>query len=213
MDDNQSVEALLKQGIQAAKANDYSTARPLLERVVEQDQHNEKGWFWLAAITDDIDEKRICLNNVLLLNPENKRAQQLLAQLEKTVSKTLEEPVAQPPDVHAEVPVESAGAARGGKRFFLLVTGIVLVLVFGGGAALLLLGGNDNGGSADPTDSGAGADASESEPVPDSPPLAGNLPTVTSVPPITQTSPPPTWTPVPSSTPVPQILPLSLIHI
>ena len=91
MTDNQPIEELLEQGIQAAKNQDHDTARQLLEQVVEMDQHNEKGWFWLAAVIDDIDEKRICLNNVLMINPENHRAATLLEQLEQSEDDVAEE--------------------------------------------------------------------------------------------------------------------------
>jgi WD40 repeat protein len=79
---NPQVEQLLEQGIKAAHSADKAAARALLEKVVELDEHSEKGWFWLAAVTDDIEEKKICLGNVLVINPDNQRARSLLEQLE-----------------------------------------------------------------------------------------------------------------------------------
>jgi hypothetical protein len=79
---NPQVEELLRQGIEAARSGDKASARPLLEQVVEKDQYNEKGWFWLAAVVETVDEKRVCLGNVVVINPGNQRAQRLLEQLE-----------------------------------------------------------------------------------------------------------------------------------
>ncbi|NDJ78082.1 MAG: hypothetical protein GYB65_17680 [Chloroflexi bacterium] len=80
---NPQIEQLLKDGIQAARANDKATARSYLEQVVELDQHNEKGWFWLAAVVETDEEKRVCLGNVVVINPNNQRAQRLLDQLDR----------------------------------------------------------------------------------------------------------------------------------
>ena len=40
-----------------------------------------RAWFWLAAQTDDIEEKRRCLEAVLELNPESQSARARLALL------------------------------------------------------------------------------------------------------------------------------------
>src|SRR3990172_3802016 len=79
---NPQVEALLLKGVEAARSGDKATARALLEQVVEKDQYCEKGWFWLAAVVETVEEKRVCLGNVVVINPNNQRAQRLLDQLE-----------------------------------------------------------------------------------------------------------------------------------
>src|SRR5258707_15459313 len=72
---------LLNAGIQAAKNKRRAEARRLLEQVLEADESNETAWMWLASVVDTPREKRICLENVLELNPDNVRARETLAQL------------------------------------------------------------------------------------------------------------------------------------
>lgn len=77
------VDKLLSDGIKAARAGDKEQARQLLQQVVEIDQYNERGWFWLASVVESDAERRTCLGNVVLINPDNQRAQVLLEQLEE----------------------------------------------------------------------------------------------------------------------------------
>jgi dipeptidyl aminopeptidase/acylaminoacyl peptidase len=79
---------LINQGIEAARARDRETARKLFEQVVEQDEENIRGWLLLSRVVENIDEKRICLTTVLQLDPDNKRAQQELEELDAKISKT-----------------------------------------------------------------------------------------------------------------------------
>ena len=65
---------LLRQGIAAAKMGQKETARNLLTRVVEQEEHNLTAWLWLADAVDSLDDKQVCLENVLTLDPENQAA-------------------------------------------------------------------------------------------------------------------------------------------
>lgn len=78
----ENVQELLKQGIEAAREGKKAEARGYFEKVVELDEQNERGWFWLASVVESEDEKRICLKNVVQINPQNERAQKALAQLE-----------------------------------------------------------------------------------------------------------------------------------
>ncbi|MEN9936789.1 MAG: hypothetical protein RLZZ387_3368, partial [Chloroflexota bacterium] len=78
-----TANTLLHQGIAAAQAGNREEARALLMRLVETDEHSEQGWLWLAGVLDDPEEIRVCLENVLALNPANAQAQQGLAWVEK----------------------------------------------------------------------------------------------------------------------------------
>jgi hypothetical protein len=77
------IDQLLREGIAAAKLGDKQTAQERLRRVVELDQQNEMGWFWLASVVENDDERRICLGNVVVINPNNTRAQKMLDKLNK----------------------------------------------------------------------------------------------------------------------------------
>lgn len=84
------LEALLQQGIAAVREGNRAQARELFERVVELDERNEKGWFWLASVVDTDEERRVCLGNVLHINPNNQRAKEALAVLEEKARKAVE---------------------------------------------------------------------------------------------------------------------------
>jgi hypothetical protein len=53
--------------------------------VVEQDQTNETALYWLYQVFDQKDDKRVCLENLVIINPDNRWAkEQLLHYLEGT---------------------------------------------------------------------------------------------------------------------------------
>lgn len=93
-------EKLLQEGIAAAKAGKRDAARTALMQVVEVDERNERAWLWLAGVVDDPADQRVCLENVLDLNPENTQAKKGLAWLNEKYPAPAEEPPA-PPEVPA----------------------------------------------------------------------------------------------------------------
>jgi hypothetical protein len=72
---------LLAQGVAAAKAGQRTQAYNLLLDVVELDQRNELAWLWLSAVTDNPDDQRVCLENVITINPGNAEARSRLLKL------------------------------------------------------------------------------------------------------------------------------------
>lgn len=77
------LEELLKRGIAAAKAGEREMARDLLMRIVEQDERNIKAWLWLSSVVDRPDDRQICLENVLAIDPDNQVARRGLELLLK----------------------------------------------------------------------------------------------------------------------------------
>ena len=73
----------LGEGIAAAKNGDRTQAREILYDVVDQEPKNEVAWVWLSYVVDTIEDRQICLENVLLINPENVYASGGLQQLRK----------------------------------------------------------------------------------------------------------------------------------
>ena len=69
----------LQQGIAAAKAGRKHESRQLLSRVIEADEQQPAAWWWLSQIVDSLEEKEICLENVLTLDPDHDLAQAELA--------------------------------------------------------------------------------------------------------------------------------------
>lgn len=68
----------LQEGITAVKNGKRDHARILLTRVVQTDKENEYGWLWLSSVVDEEEDKRLCLENVLTINPDNVAARRAL---------------------------------------------------------------------------------------------------------------------------------------
>lgn len=64
----------VRQGIAAAKSGQREQARSLLTRAVERDERNLMAWLWLSGLVDSLDDKEVCLENVLALDPGNEPA-------------------------------------------------------------------------------------------------------------------------------------------
>jgi hypothetical protein len=75
---------LLAEGVAAAQAGQRQRAYNLLLDAIELDRRNELAWLWLSTVTDSPEDQRICLENVLTINPANEQARHWLARL-KTV--------------------------------------------------------------------------------------------------------------------------------
>ena len=73
------IDELLKQGITAVKRGDKENGRIHLMKLLEMDERNEQAWLWLSGAVEDKEERIICLENVLAINPDNELAQKGLA--------------------------------------------------------------------------------------------------------------------------------------
>ncbi|MCA9972689.1 MAG: hypothetical protein KC425_20865 [Anaerolineales bacterium] len=78
----QDVQQWLSAGIAAAKRGERDGARALLLQVVEADEENELGWLWLSGVVESTADRRVCLENVLALNPDHALARRGLARLD-----------------------------------------------------------------------------------------------------------------------------------
>jgi len=71
----------LQAGITAARQGRQAEARALLQQALQADTRSEQGWLWMSAVVETDDERRICLERVLTLNPKNQTAQAGLEKL------------------------------------------------------------------------------------------------------------------------------------
>lgn len=76
-----NVERQLRAGIRAAQQNNVDQARTLLEGVLRQDRNNELAWIWMASVVASKREKRVCLERVLQINPNNEPAREAINSL------------------------------------------------------------------------------------------------------------------------------------
>jgi len=106
----------LAEGIARAKAGQREQAREMLLRVVERDERNVQAWLWLSGLVDDLQDRRVALENVLAIEPENAFAraglnwldQQSLSQPPPIAQSPLEqEPLDAVPQDQAPAPAES----------------------------------------------------------------------------------------------------------
>ena len=200
------IAELLRKGIEAAREGKREVARGLFEQVVELDEKSEKGWFWLASVVDSDEERRICLGNVLHINPNNERAKRALDTLQAQAKSTKPAPLVDQEEVLAGVT----------RRQLTLIVGVgagavVLILLI----ALVVIIGNNNRQAAEnstqtaiaqvATNSAASATAAAAAVEATGTSVASTQAAqVTVVPPTAAIATlPPTWTPTPEATLVP----------
>ncbi|MBK8987170.1 MAG: hypothetical protein IPM39_14005 [Chloroflexi bacterium] len=92
----------LQAGISALKAGERAQAREWLLQAVDADETDEVAWLWLSGAVESPDDRRICLENVLALNPDNETARRGLAKLEPTPELTAVAPPAAPIVTYAQ---------------------------------------------------------------------------------------------------------------
>lgn len=68
----------LQQAAVALEAGRKQEARLLLEDVIQENPTSERGWLWLADAVDSVEERRFCLNQVLVINNRNALARRAL---------------------------------------------------------------------------------------------------------------------------------------
>lgn len=75
------VSRLLKAGVRAVHEGRLDEARELLYQVIDLDERNEKAWLWLSGVVAGIDERMVCLESVLAINPHHELAREGLRYL------------------------------------------------------------------------------------------------------------------------------------
>jgi len=75
--------SLFKAGQEAARSGNNQQAHDLFRRAIEVDPYHEQVWLWLASVVETDDDRRVCFENVLELNPDNVTAQRQLQKLDQ----------------------------------------------------------------------------------------------------------------------------------
>ena len=105
------ITRLLKAGMKAVKAGQREQGKALLLQVIEKDEENERAWLWLSGAVDTEEERRICLENVLTINPNNELAKKGLARLKPVPQEEIEMPASFTADESPEASFESVSEA------------------------------------------------------------------------------------------------------
>lgn len=79
----------LTEGITAVKDGRREEARRLLMQVVAVNEENETAWLWLSSVVDEESDRRLCLQNVLSLNPDHATARRTLIELDKAAGSNM----------------------------------------------------------------------------------------------------------------------------
>jgi hypothetical protein len=95
----------LQAGIAAVKQGERVKARELLQRVIEADENNLQGWLWLSDVVTTLEDREVCLENVLALDPANAAARKGLDWVRSQIAAT---PEIEPESSLARVEVEPA---------------------------------------------------------------------------------------------------------
>ena len=125
-------DTMLQRAIAALKAGRKAEARRLLEAILVINERHEQAWLWLSGAVDSDEERIVCLENVLAINPANLRARQGLAVLKDSRSMFHIAPLAATStSENAEAPKPAAGRAMvADYRVFIgLVIALVLILL------------------------------------------------------------------------------------
>lgn len=101
------MDKLLREGIAAAKSGQRERARELLMRVVEQDEGNIQAWLWLSSVVDSLEDREICLENVLTLDPTSDAAHRGLDWIRKQKEATGSTSTEPPPSPSTPPELES----------------------------------------------------------------------------------------------------------
>jgi hypothetical protein len=106
-----NVDAMVREGIRAYRAGNKAEARTLLMKAVELDEFNEQAWLWLSATVETPEEQRTCLENVLIINPNNERAKNGIQMLTAKGGGTPSAPAASPGNAAFGAPDLGKGSA------------------------------------------------------------------------------------------------------
>jgi hypothetical protein len=75
------LDSVLRAGIKAAQQGNDDRARELLEQVLRRKRNSEIAWIWMTVVVKSSKEKRVCLKNILRINPDNQAARDALTRL------------------------------------------------------------------------------------------------------------------------------------
>lgn len=74
-------EQLLQMAITTAKQGNRSAARIMFRRVLSEDKNNERAMMWMAKLAETKAERKVWLERVLTVNPNNEVVRDALGRL------------------------------------------------------------------------------------------------------------------------------------
>jgi hypothetical protein len=98
------MDDILQQGITAYKAGKRIEARKIFIAFNKQNPESERGWGWMYEVSGDDKERIYCLKQMLRINPQNEKANQLLDKLLAPPLTLNTPPSSSPPPISHHVP-------------------------------------------------------------------------------------------------------------
>jgi len=74
---------LFREGKNAAKRGDNAKAHDLFRQAIAVDPYHEQVWLWLASVVESDEDRRVCFENVLELNPTQPTARRQIHLLDE----------------------------------------------------------------------------------------------------------------------------------
>jgi hypothetical protein len=81
------IQNLMDGGIAALRIGNMEEARRKLMQVINADERNEFAWFYLSEAVESDEDRQVCLENVLAINPTNERAETELRLLHEKIAR------------------------------------------------------------------------------------------------------------------------------
>jgi len=125
------MDELLQQGIVAFQRGKRVEARRLISTYIKQNPNIEEGWGWFFNVCDTNKERLYCLKQVIRINPQNEKANQLIKKY-SAVEQPINQPVIKKTPDHD---FKNDVLARKVSRFLLifqisaLIIGIIFILI------------------------------------------------------------------------------------
>jgi hypothetical protein len=80
---SEKYESLLMAGKDALAKGDRDTVHRLLREAVNLNPYDERAWLGLLDVLDNDEDRRVCLQNIVAINPVNAGARSLLRRYEQ----------------------------------------------------------------------------------------------------------------------------------
>jgi hypothetical protein len=75
------MSSVLENGIASAKSGDKTGARQYFKQALQENPKSISAWLWMSTVVDDIEQKKICYQRVLAIDPQNEYALKGMSQL------------------------------------------------------------------------------------------------------------------------------------
>ena len=75
------MSSFLENGIAAAKNGDKTSAIQYFKQALQENPQNIAAWLWMSALVNNVEQKNICYQRVLALDPKNEHALKGMSQL------------------------------------------------------------------------------------------------------------------------------------